>query len=225
MKRRKYLFRASLVLVSAFFLPFPERVFSLPAQQAAQVVMVHDGDTVTLQMDGKRYRTRLIGMDAPEMGQEPWGRKAKDHLREIVKRSGGKVFVETDITRHDKYDRLLVYLWLDDTRMVNELMVKDGYAVLFTIQPNSKYADRFRKAQRFARENKVNIWGPHGLTERPIEYRKKHPRQERQKNGLISGCLSMPGSRRCLSLPEKTRGRDFAARDGGDTISLDTYRR
>jgi micrococcal nuclease len=177
MLKREYPYRAAFVFIIALLFQFSENSFSTPAQQTAQVITVHDGDTVTLRMDGKRYRTRLIGMDAPEMGQEPWGRKAKDHLRELLKASGGKVLVETDITVYDKYDRLLAYLWLDDKRMVNELMVKDGYAVLFTIQPNSRYADRFRKAQRLARENKVNIWGPNGLTERPIEYKKKHPRQ------------------------------------------------
>ena len=167
-----------IITVSAFLLNIIP-IFSLafPVLQEARVRQVHDGDTVTLQMDGKRYRTRLIGVDAPEMGQEPWGRRAKEHLQEIMKESGGKVLVETDITRHDKYNRLLAYLWLDDTRMVNELIVKDGYAVLFTIQPNSRHADRLMKAQRFAREHKMNIWGPNGLMDLPIEYKKKHPRQ------------------------------------------------
>jgi len=177
MRRSNSLFSAAFVVFLALFLPFPERSLAAPAHQIAQVVMVHDGDTVTLQMDNKRYRTRLIGMDAPEMGQRPWGRRAKDHLQGIVNSAGGKVFVETDMTLHDKYDRLLAYLWLDDARMVNELMMKDGYAVLFTIRPNNRYAERFRKAQGSARSAQLNIWGPGGLKERPIEYRKKHPRQ------------------------------------------------
>lgn len=170
--------KALLIIIAALVLGIaPVRGFSFPARQEARVQQVHDGDTVTILMDGRRYRTRLIGMDAPEMGQEPWGRRAKRHLQELLKGSDKKVFVETDRTAYDKYDRLLAYLWLDDVRMLNELMVKDGYAVLFTIQPNSRYADRFRKAQRFARENKRNIWGPDGLEERPIEYKKKHPRK------------------------------------------------
>jgi micrococcal nuclease len=174
---RCYLLIASFITAVLLF-PFGlERAAGAEDLRNARVIKVHDGDTVTIRMDGKRYRTRLVGMDAPEMGQEPWGRRAKDHLQELVKESGGNVLVETDITRYDKYDRLLAYLWLDSKRMVNELMVKDGYAVLFTIQPNSRYADRFIKAQRYARENKMNIWGPKGLTERPIEYKKKHPRQ------------------------------------------------
>ena len=51
----------------------------------ARVIAVNDGDTVTLRMDGKEYRTRLIGMDAPEMGQEPWGRRAREHLKKLLK--------------------------------------------------------------------------------------------------------------------------------------------
>ena len=141
----------------------------------ARIVDVNDGDTVVISMEGKTYRTRLIGIDAPEMGQEPWGRKAKKHLRELLKGSGGMVHVETDITKYDKYDRLLAYLWLDDKALINELMLRDGYAVLFTIQPNSKYVDRLKKAQYAARENRSGIWGPKGLTERPIEYKKSHP--------------------------------------------------
>jgi micrococcal nuclease len=55
-------------------------------------------------------------------------------------------------------------------------MLIDGYAVLFTIQPNSKHADRFIKAQRTARQEKRGIWGPDGLKERPLDYKKRHPR-------------------------------------------------
>jgi micrococcal nuclease len=128
-------------------------------------------------MDNREYRARLIGIDAPESGQEPWGRKAQDHLRRLLKEAGWRVYVETDIVRYDKYNRLLVYLRTLDGMLVNERMLVDGYAVLFTIQPNSRYVDRFRKAQRIAREKKLGIWGPDGLKERPIEYKKAHPRK------------------------------------------------
>lgn len=34
---------------------------------AGQVVQVHDGDTVTIESDGTRYKCRFLGIDAPEM--------------------------------------------------------------------------------------------------------------------------------------------------------------
>ncbi len=172
---RRYALHLAAIMFCLSVLASPVRAGSeLPG---ARIIDVNDGDTVVMRMEGKTYRTRLIGIDAPEMGQKPWGRKAKKHLREIIKASGGMVHVETDITKYDKYDRLLAYLWLDDRTLINELMLKDGYAVLFTIQPNSKHMDRLKKAQYAARENRSGIWGPKGLTERPIEYKKAHSRK------------------------------------------------
>jgi micrococcal nuclease len=142
----------------------------------ARIIAVNDGDTVTLIMSGKKYRTRLIGIDAPEMGQYPWGRRAKEHLRNIIKQHGWSVFVETDIVQYDKYGRLLAYLWTKEKDCINERMLLEGYAVLFTIQPNSRHVERFKRAQRIARQEKRGIWGPEGLTERPLDYKKKHPR-------------------------------------------------
>jgi len=143
----------------------------------ARVTEVNDGDTVTLTMNSKKYRTRLIGIDAPEMRQRPWGRRVKDHLVEIMDRSGWIVSVETDIVPRDKYDRLLVYLWTRDHVFINEQLVLDGYAVLFTIPPNSKYGERLGSAEDTAKRDKKGIWGLNGLKEKPAEYRKKHPRK------------------------------------------------
>ncbi|OGW49530.1 MAG: hypothetical protein A2078_04595 [Nitrospirae bacterium GWC2_57_9] len=98
-------------------------------------------------------------------------------MRKILKELRWNVLIETDIQPYDKYNRLLVYVWADNKRLINEQMLFDGYSVLFTIQPNSKYADRFRNAQRMAREKKLGIWGQDGLTERPLDYKKKHPRE------------------------------------------------
>ncbi len=153
------------------------QLYASPALQEARVIAVNDGDTVTIRMNGKQFRTRLIGLDAPEMGQEPWGKKAREHLRTLLKDSGWNVSVETDIEKFDKYGRLLVYVWTKDKTFINERMLADGYAVLFTFTPNTKYVDLFRKAQRNARDNKSGIWRPDGLKERPTEYKKKHPRE------------------------------------------------
>ena len=177
--QRPALQKMLIIVASAalFLITLPRPGFAFPLLPEATVTRVVDGDTVALDMNTRTFRARLIGIDAPEMGQEPWGRKAKKHLREILKASGGKVRVETDVTKYDKYDRLLAYLWLDDKTLVNELMVRDGFAVLFTIQPNNRYADRLRKAQDAAKENHAGIWGQNGLTEKPIEYKKNHPRK------------------------------------------------
>jgi micrococcal nuclease len=173
---RKHLLFALVLFTSLLFSSALSSSFAGQKRSEARVTAVNDGDTVTLRMNDREYRTRLIGLDAPEMGQEPWGGKAREHLRKLLKDSRWRVSVETDITQYDKYDRLLVYIWSLDDELLNERMILDGYAVLFTIQPNSRYVDRFRKAQRRARKKKKGIWGPDGLQETPLAYKKKHPR-------------------------------------------------
>jgi micrococcal nuclease len=171
------------ILMLALFIAFAPllvhgQVISKSALQDVQVIKVHDGDTVTLMINGRMRKTRLIGIDAPEMNQRPWGRRAKEHLIDILNHTDWLVTMETDVVTIDKYGRSLVYLWTKNKELINERMVLDGYAVLFTIKPNSTYVDRFRKAELSARGEKRGIWGPDGLKEKPIEYKKKHPRKQ-----------------------------------------------
>jgi micrococcal nuclease len=172
-----------LILVIAFlsaFAPYPVRgqTPSGHVPQPLKVLKAHDGDTVTLMINGKLRKTRLIGIDAPEMNQRPWGRRAKEHLIAILNQTDWTATMETDVVTTDKYGRLLVYLWTKDKEFINEQMIRDGYAVMFTIKPNTIYADRFKIAEQYARREKKGIWGPNGLKEKPIEYKKKHPRRQ-----------------------------------------------
>jgi micrococcal nuclease len=167
------------VFSAAMFTPWLCRSSSAePATEEARVLKVHDGDTVTLLMNGKKFKTRLIGMDAPEMGQRPWGKLAKKRLIDILSHTDWMVLIEKDVVQQDNYGRLLAYIWTGNKELINELMVLDGYAVLLTIPPNIHYADRFTRAEHRARQEKKGIWGPNGLKERPGKYRKKHPRKD-----------------------------------------------
>jgi micrococcal nuclease len=56
------------------------------------------------------------------------------------------------------------------------MMIKGGYALLYTIPPNVKHAEEFSKAQAEARDKRLGIWSEEGLRERPRDYRREHPR-------------------------------------------------
>jgi micrococcal nuclease len=147
-----------------------------PEARFVRVVRVHDGDTVSVLIERRRERVRLIGIDAPEMGRRPWGAKAKRHLSELLSHDGWIVTLEFDVDRRDKYGRLLAYLRTPDGKLINLRMVKDGYAVLFTFPPNVKHVNAFRDGQNYAREKGLGIWGRDGLKEAPEDYRRRHPR-------------------------------------------------
>lgn len=151
----------------------PSPVFAL--ELAAKVLRVIDGDTLKVEVEGHDESVRLIGIDTPESkanakalkdsarsGEELaaivlQGKKAAAFARSLV-RKGDVVRLETDVQHRDKYRRLLAYVYLRDGSMLNEVIVRAGYASLMTIPPNVKHQERFLKAFRDARENHRGLW-------------------------------------------------------------------
>ena len=153
------------------------------AADELEIVRVIDGDSLKVFVNGRRDEARMVGIDAPELGQRPWGRRAKEHLEELLGKSG-KLRVEYDVERRDKYGRLLAYVRTADGRLVNEEMLRDGFAVLFTVPPNVRYVVKFKKAQEEARQRGRGIWAGKGLQELPSDYRRDHPRKEKARSLL-----------------------------------------
>lgn len=162
--------------------------FTLTGQAFAAVKMyrvtdVHDGDTITVRVKGiaglfsGEEKVRLIGIDAPELRQKPWGKKAKNHLNELISESNGVVGLQLDVESRDKYGRLLAYVWDSKGKLlINEKMIGDGYAMLYTFPPNVKHVERLRSAQTLARQDKEGIWGRGGLRKSPSQWRREHRR-------------------------------------------------
>lgn len=172
------LFILSGRIIGSHFSKYQDNSENQSRQKYIKVVEVLDGDTVSIRRAGRVEKVRLIGIDAPELGQSPWGEKSKKHLRETISLSGWLVRLEFDIDKVDRYGRLLAYLWTPGdnsakSKNINIQMVEDGYAVLYTVPPNVKYAEQIGNAQKRARHNKRGIWGKSGLRETPSDYRKK----------------------------------------------------
>ena len=72
----------------------------------AEVIKVHDGDTITLQTDFRDFEfpLRFLGTDAPEMNAG--GEEARDWLRERILNKDVSIKINTK-NRVDKYGRLL----------------------------------------------------------------------------------------------------------------------
>ncbi|MGI9081335.1 MAG: thermonuclease family protein [Thermoleophilaceae bacterium] len=122
----------------------------------ATVVRVVDGDTVEL--GGGLGKSRLIGIDTPEVygGVECYGREASAYAKRQL--DGRRVRYTVGRDERDRYGRLLVYLWLEDGRSFNALLVSRGYAQPLTIPPNDDYASAFVRLSRRARERAVGLW-------------------------------------------------------------------
>jgi micrococcal nuclease len=149
---------------------------SLHAQELVTVIKIIDGDTLWVHYEGQRERVRLIGIDTPESrinmkakkdaektGQDinsiiTLGKRATKYVSSLIK-PGDKVTIEFDVLQLDWSGMLLGYVYLSNGKMLNEEIVKAGYANIITMPPNIKYQDRFLKSLKEARERKWGLWG------------------------------------------------------------------
>jgi micrococcal nuclease len=138
-----------------------------PAASPCVVSRVVDGDTFHCR-DGRKVR--LIGVDSPELAQGAPGSQARDVLSRLLPR-GSEVRLEEDAAPTDRYGRVLAWVW-SDAGLVNEALVRGGWAVLYTVPPNVKYAKRIERAQKEARGSHAGLWSGSAFECQPSEYRR-----------------------------------------------------
>jgi micrococcal nuclease len=126
-----------------------------PGAVTARVVNIVDGDTIDVEIEGKTYRVRYIGMDTPERGR-PFFSEATEANRQLVE--GKTVIVEKDVSDTDRYGRLLLYVYLQDGTFVNAELVRLGYAQVATYPPDVKHQELFVQLQQEAREAGRGLW-------------------------------------------------------------------
>jgi micrococcal nuclease len=136
--------------------------------RSCTIRLVSDGDSIRC-TDGRRVR--LIGIDSPELQQRPFGPQAQEALLALLP-LGTTVRLETDASQMDRYGRALAYVWAGDT-LVNEAMVRNGWAVIYTVPPNVKYAERLAQAQKEARTGGAGLWRGRGFDCLPMDYRQR----------------------------------------------------
>lgn len=132
-----------------------------------ELIRVDDGDTIEAMVDGRHERVRLVGIDTHENGGpyqpvECYGPEASDVLTRLLG-IGGRIAVERDREDRDQYGRLLRWVWADfgagEVYLLNEALVRAGYAERFRDTPNRRYVDEIIAAEAFARGHDLGLWG------------------------------------------------------------------
>ena len=143
-------------------------------------VIFNDNEAVLKDL---RFNVRLIGVDTPESKENRrariqakenkttvrvivyLGKKAKEFTLEqlLIGKKGRKkiyrnVYLEFDKEPQDHYGRLLAYVWLPDGRMLNKLLICEGYAFPLTVKPNNKYEKEFLECYKKAKKEHKGLW-------------------------------------------------------------------
>jgi micrococcal nuclease len=151
-------------------------LFTLPAcaedhksQRQGVITWIYDGDTLEIEPHGK---VRLLGIDTPE-------RKASNRDRYLLQRDvpakkqreiyleakrynienfkGKEVTLEFDGNERDRHDRLLAYVHLPDGRILNQVLLEKGLAVVYQ-RFSFKRKEEFIAAEAQARQLRKGLW-------------------------------------------------------------------
>ena len=138
--------------------PEPER----GRGSVGRVVRVVDGDTIHVEVEGRRETVRYIGVDTPESVKpgtpvQCFAERASAFNKRLV--AGERVRLVLDAEERDRYGRLLAYVYRTrDGLFVNARLVRGGYAVPLTIPPNVAHAKQFRTLAATARRKGRGLW-------------------------------------------------------------------
>jgi micrococcal nuclease len=166
-------------LLVAVLLMLPSSVWAVDhAAFTAKVIGISDGDTLTVLHERAPVKIRLDGVDAPESGQA-FGSRARQAASALA--FGQLVTVRP--TEYDRYGRLVAEVVLPDGRVLNQELVRQGWAWWF-----QRYAPDnavLAALEGEAREARRGLWADPKPTP-PWDWRAE------QRAGSRAGALKQP---------------------------------
>lgn len=144
--------------ISLFFLLLiPFNVFALEKVKLDKCI---DGDTAYFIYKNKSTKFRFLSIDTPESTTkiEKYGKEASEYTCNSLK-NADKIEIEFEVASDlkDKYDRYLVYVFIDD-ELLQEKLLYNGLADLKYDKNNYKYEEKLKKANNHAKENFLGIY-------------------------------------------------------------------
>jgi micrococcal nuclease len=159
-----------LTLVTGLFFLKEDNSKSQDKKEFYKVIYVHDGDSFSIDYQGKAKRVRLMGTDAPELSQ-PYGAYARDALAELILNKNISFIYQTA----DHYNRFLGRISVvDNTGKQTEIddvgleLVKRG--ATWPHRTHKSFRHQYIKAKEEAESNKIGLWQSPEPT-KPQEYR------------------------------------------------------
>ena len=120
-----------------------------------------DGDTAKFLFRGDSIKVRFLGIDTPENSLnyvDEFGVEATEYTCQKLK-NAKHIYLQLDRNsdKYDKYKRMLAWVFVDDDNL-NELLVRDGYAMVRYVYDDYLYVDELCFSQEKAFTEKRGIW-------------------------------------------------------------------
>ena len=116
------------------------------------VILIADGDTITVVHNGKPEKIRLYGIDTPE-NKQVFGTQAKNFTYAMVYRKS----VNVEPVTTDRYGRTVGIVHVDGNSLSEEL-VKSGFAWVYDRYCKKDMCDKWKQLEETARQSKAGLW-------------------------------------------------------------------
>ena len=117
----------------------------------------------------------MLAVDTPESvhptkGVEYYGKEASEYTCNLVK-NAKKLEIEYDDNsdKTDKYDRLLVWVFVDG-KLLQKSLVENGYAKVAYLYGDYKYTSELEKVQELASTKNIGVWNEEAKTKYNNEF-------------------------------------------------------
>ena len=122
-----------------------------------------DGDTAKFIYKKEEITARFLAIDTPETvhpnkEEEPYGKEASEYTCNSLK-NASKIELEydTDSDELDKYDRHLVWVFVDG-ELLQEKLIEEGLAEVAYLYRDYKYTNILEAKQLAAQTKQIGIW-------------------------------------------------------------------
>ena len=119
-----------------------------------------DGDTAMFNEDGNTYTYRFLGINTPEVKDNPeeYGVEASSFTcNKLMSTDNIYISYEKTSTHTDKYDRHLVWVYVDND-LLQTLLLENGLAKVQYVYTKLTYLDKLYKAENIAKDKKIGIF-------------------------------------------------------------------
>ncbi|MDO5755774.1 MAG: cell wall-binding repeat-containing protein [Tissierellia bacterium] len=137
-----------------------EQILAFRNSSHHEILEINDVNEITINYYGKKERVRLIGVEIPTATNDKQQSQLKNQAFALLDRYiGKKVSLQMDIRQRDQQGRLLAYVYLNDnSRMLNAILLEEGYLVHRSTAPNIKHDDYLQEKEEEARDHKKGYW-------------------------------------------------------------------
>ncbi len=188
--------KISYIVVIIFLMLITVSVYAV--KKEVKLIKCVDGDTARFSLNSKEIKARFLGIDTPESvhptkSAQVYGKEASTYTCNKLEKAK-KIYIEYDSksAKTDKYDRHLVWVFVDDVFLQEDLISK-GYAKVAYLYGKYDHIDELKEVEEKAKSKKLRIWSDEAQKELNAENSKttkKSSKKDKEENNSFLSIIT-----------------------------------